>query len=48
LIVKNTLYAAMEFSRCAPAPMSGRTRNTAPGAVSQNSAVRDTSSSTLF
>src|ERR1044072_4745651 len=27
LIVKNTLYAAMEFSRCTPAPqMSGQTR----------------------
>ena len=47
LIVKNTLYAAMEFSRCTPA-LSGQTRKPRRGAVSQNSAVRDTSSSTLF
>src|ERR1051325_7877525 len=38
LIVKNTLYAAMEFSRCAPALVRPN-ENTARGAVSQNSAV---------
>src|SRR6185295_10355695 len=39
LIVKNTLYAAMEFSRCAPAPKVRPNEKAAQGAVSQNSAV---------
>src|ERR671937_264149 len=43
LIVKNTLYAAMEFSRCTPVPkLTGQTRNPARRQVSQNSAVRQT------
>src|SRR6266516_1200304 len=40
LIVKNTLYAAMEFSRCTPAPKSPAKREKAARRqVSQNSAV---------
>src|ERR1041385_3461731 len=40
LIVKNTLYAAMEFSRCAPAPKCPAEREKAARRqVSQNSAV---------
>src|SRR5438309_4315548 len=40
LIVKNTLYAAMEFSRCAPAPKCPAKREKAARRqVSQNSAV---------
>ena len=37
--MKNTLYAAMEFSRCAPAPKVRPNEKAAQGAVSQNSAV---------
>src|SRR5947208_6960448 len=40
LIVKNTLYAAMEFSRCTPAPRCPAEREKAARRqVSQNSAV---------
>src|SRR6476646_12285659 len=48
LIVKNTLYAAMEFSRCTPALRVRPNENTAPGrGLSKLSSAR-TPSSTLF